>query len=337
MAERLPTRWAYQHGAYYYRPRKDERQLFEDRSWYWLGRSYPDALREFARIKDIEAGQNLSGAIDRYLVEFVAKKRPQTQASYSASLERIRQGFGHYCADQIRPKDVYQYRDALAKKRTMNVANTDLKVLNGLLSACVRWGIVERNTIKGEVAYFGIRDGLKKVRNRYVEDWELIAWQSVASPQQVAFAAIVMLTGARKGDALRIMESHITDSILTILNSKTGEDAHYPLSESLQEAIQQARTAKPRPSLYLFANHRGRCYVGEDGRCESFDRAWRKSMTKAIKETDLEVSFTRHDLRAKVGSDAENERRAQELLGHTDPSMTRRHYRRGKRIIRPVK
>ncbi len=337
MAKGMPKRWAYQHGAYYYRPHPSEKDVFGGKSWYRLGSSYPDALREFARLKDVEAGELLSGAIDRYETERLPRLSPQTQSSYSASLKRIRGVMGHNRVAKLSAHFVYQYMDQVAKAHTMNVANADLKVLNGLLDASVRWGIVERNAIKGEVSYFGKRDGLRKVRDRYVEDWELAAWQSVASPQQAAFAAVVMLTGARKSDTLRIMESHVKDGMLTILNSKTGQDAHYPITEALQEAIQQARAAKPRPSLYLFANHKGGCYVSENGRCESFDRAWRKSMTRAIEKTDLELSFTRHDLRAKVGSDAENERRAQELLGHTDPSMTRRHYRRGKRIIRPVK
>jgi len=337
MANGLPKRWTHKHGAYYYRPSLSERHLFDGKSWYRLGKSYPDALREFARIREIEIGESLSCAIDRYTIDRLPRFKPQTQAAYKASLERLRDLIGHNKITAITPQGVYQYMDGTAKNHTMNVANSDLKVLNGVLDACVRWGIVERNAIKGEVSYFGKRDGLRKVRDRYVEDWELAAWQSVASPQQAAFAAVVMLTGARKSDTLRIMESHARDGMLTVLNSKTGQDAHYPITEALQEAIQQARAAKPRPSLYLFANHRGGCYVGENGRCESFDRAWRKSMNKAIEKTDLELSFTRHDLRAKVGSDAENERRAQELLGHTDPSMTRRHYRRGKRIIRPVK
>lgn len=337
MTSMLPKRWAFKNGAYYYRPAPSERQLFEGKSWYRLDSNYHEALREFHNFSDIGAGSRVYGAIDKYRVSRLGALRPQTREAYSRSLTRLRKVLGHNHTSQITPHLIYQYMNAIAKNHTMNVANSDLKVLNGVLDACVRWGIVERNAIKGEVSYFGKRDGLRKVRDRYVEDWELSAWQSVASPQQAAFAAVVMLTGARKSDTLRIMESHVRDGMLTILNSKTGQDAHYPISEALQEAIQQAREAKPRPSLYLFANHKGGCYVGENGRCESFDRAWRKSMNRAIEKTDLELSFTRHDLRAKVGSDAENERRAQELLGHTDPSMTRRHYRRGKRVINPTK
>jgi len=337
MADGLPKRWIKNHGAYYYRPAPSERHLFDNKSWYHLGRNYPDALREFARIRDIEVGEELSSAIDRYTIERLPRLKPQTQSAYKASLERLRNMIGHNNIAAISPKGVYQYMDGMAKNHTMNVANTDLKVLNGVLDACVRWGLIDRNMIKGEVAYFGKRDGLKKERDRYVEDWELAAWQSVANPQQVAFAAVIMLIGTRKADTLRIMEAHISDDSLYVKDSKTGKDDPFEMTEALREAIDQARAVKPKPSLYLFSNRNGACYVGDNGRCESFDRAWRKSMTKAIKETDLEQSFTRHDLRAKVGSDAVNEARAQELLRHSDPAMTRTHYRRKKRMIRPVK
>ncbi|KXJ45836.1 tyrosine-type recombinase/integrase [Marinobacter sp. Hex_13] len=337
MANGLPKRWAFKFGAYYYRPHPSEKDLFDGKSWYRLGDTYPKALRKFASIKEIEAGEVLASAVDRYTVEVLPTLKPQTQASYSAALKRIRQGLGHNKVVMIKPQLVYQYMDNVSRARSMNLANTDLKVLNQVLRHCVRWGVIEQNQITGEVKYFGKRDGLKKERDRYVQDWELAAWLSVAKPQQVAFAALVLLIGTRKADTLRIMEAHIGKDALHVQDSKTGKDDPFEMTEALREAIDQARAAKPKPSLYLFPNSNGGCYVGANGRCESFDRAWRGSIAKAIKETDLEVPFTRHDLRAKAGSDAENEARAQELLRHSDPAMTRKHYRRKKQMIRPAK
>ncbi|TDR55003.1 hypothetical protein DFP85_106148 [Halomonas ventosae] len=60
-------------------------------------------------------------------------------------------------------------------------------------------------------------------------------------------------------------------------------------------------------------------------------------MRRALAENDLEASFTQHDLRAKVGNDAENDARAQELLSHSGVAVTRQHYRRKNKAIRPVK
>ncbi len=46
--------------------------------------------------------------------------------------------------------------------------------------------------------------------------------------------------------------------------------------------------------------------------------------------------FTEHDLRAKVGSDAESLARAQELLAHADAKMTEKFYRRKPQKITPA-
>lgn len=231
---------------------------------------------------------------------------------------------------------MYQYMDALAKKKGKQVANTDLKVFNQVLNASVRWGVIDRQPLKGAVKPYGQRDGLPGSRDRYVEDWELAAWQQVASRQQLAFAAIVMLTGIRKGDCLRIMEAHVADDSLTVPVSKNGRPVVFQMTDALRAAVEQARACKPVLSLYLLPNRKGECYVNEGGESKPWDKSWRRSMVRAIAETELEQPFTRHDLRAKVGSDAEDERRAQELLDHTDPSITRRHYRRKKHAIRPV-
>ena len=333
----MPKRWAYKHGAYYYRPRESERHCFDDKSWYRLGRTYSEALHAFARLQDLELSEKLASVIDRYKVDVLSQRSASTQNGYTVALRRLRSGLGHNPVAAITPKTVYRYMDALSKAKGMSVANTDLKVLNQVLNAAVRWGLVERNVIKGAVKYFGKRDGLKKQRDRYVEDWELAAWQSVATPQQRAFAAIVMLTGVRKGDCLNIMEAHITDDTLTVHVSKNGRPVVFEMTQALKAAIEQARACKPAPSLYLLPNRLGGCQVSPSGKSQPFDEKWRKTMRKAIEETDLEEPFTRHDLRAKVGSDAEDERRAQELLDHSDPSITRQHYRRKKRTIRPVK
>jgi integrase len=336
MKERLPTRWAFKHGAYYYRPRPAERHLFGDRSWFRLGKSYPEALRAFADRKELDAGETLASIVDRYMAECLHAHTRNTQASYTPSLKRIRAAIGHNRATALTPQVIYRYMDAVKKARTMNVANNDLKVINVLLDSAIRWGVIPTNQIKGNVSYFGKRDGLRKERDRYVEDWELAEWQKVATPVQKAFAALAMVTGGRKTDILQITLGDIHPDHLRLVNRKSNKEVRYRMSVALREAIELAKAVRTGDSLFLFTNATGGCFVS-GGRCESFDRSWRHSMVQAIGETRLETPFTRHDLRAKVGSDADTDHRAQQLLGHTDPAMTRRHYRRNVPLIDPAK
>ncbi|SDO28349.1 Phage integrase family protein [Halomonas shengliensis] len=333
----MPKRWAYKHGAFYYRPREGERDAFDGKTWFRLGATYAEALRAFADRMELQMGDTLASLIDRYSLEVLPTLSYSAQNNYRLSLDRLRRVMGHNAVGVIVPKLVYRYLDELQQKKTMQAANQDLKVLNRVLDFAVRWGVIDRHPIKGHVKAYGIRDGLKKARTRYVEDWELAEWQRVASAQQRAFAAIIMLTGARKSDTLRIMEAHISDAELTIQVSKTGKTISFLLTEALRQAIAEARACKPKASLYLLPNHRGRCYVSEQGLTQTWDGKWADTMRKALRDTDLEASFTQHDLRAKVGSDADTDARAQELLGHTSTAVTRQHYRRKSKAIRPVK
>ena len=59
-------------------------------------------------------------------------------------------------------------------------------------------------------------------------------------------------------------------------------------------------------------------------------------MAKALKDTNLEVRFTEHDLRAKVASDTDVIH-AQNLLGHSTPAMTEKTYRRKPNIVKPTR
>lgn len=336
MAEKLPNRWAYKHGAYYYRPRASERHLFDDKAWFRLAANYPDALRAYADRKELEVGDTLQSVIDRYRIDVMPLKKINTRRSYTGSLDRLGSIMGHNRLTLIVPKLVYQYMDNIARARTMNVANQDLKVLNTVLDKAVQWGAISANAIKGNVKYYGARDGLRKARERYVEDWELAEWQKVASPVQKAFAAITALTPERKSDILQITLPDITDEYLRIVARKTGKERRYQWTESLREAVDLALSVRQQGSLFLFTNRDGQCFV-TDGRCASFDKAWRKSMAEAIEQTALEEPFTRHDLRAKVGSDADSDARAQALLGHESAQMTRKHYRRRVPLITPAK
>jgi integrase len=58
---------------------------------------------------------------------------------------------------------------------------------------------------------------------------------------------------------------------------------------------------------------------------------------RVLKETAVTERFTEHDLRAKVGSDAESLERARQLLAHADSKITQRVYRRKPERIKPVR
>ena len=74
----------------------------------------------------------------------------------------------------------------------------------------------------------------------------------------------------------------------------------------------------------------------ETGKAPNWNNIWQRFMARALEKGPLKERFTEHDLRAKVGSDAESLERAAQLLAHSDPRMTQRVYRRKPERIKPA-
>jgi len=74
----------------------------------------------------------------------------------------------------------------------------------------------------------------------------------------------------------------------------------------------------------------------EKGTAKRFNDMWQNFMNRVLKDTRVTERFTEHDLRAKVGSDAESLERACQLLAHADSRMTERVYRRKPERIKPA-
>ena len=75
----------------------------------------------------------------------------------------------------------------------------------------------------------------------------------------------------------------------------------------------------------------------QTGQASGWDSMWQRFMARLLKETKITERFTEHDLRGKVGSDAESLERARQLLGHADSKITERVYRRKPELVRPLR
>jgi len=68
---------------------------------------------------------------------------------------------------------------------------------------------------------------------------------------------------------------------------------------------------------WLFCTKHGEGYFNEDtGQATGWDSMWQRFMSRLLVETKISQRFTEHDLRSKVGSDAESLERARQLLAN---------------------
>jgi integrase len=337
----LPARWKLNHGAYYYLPPVAQRAQWDGKTWFLLGRTLPEAYKVWAeRVAKPDTINTIGALLDRYSLEVVPAKAPKTQTENRRQIDRLRPAFGAVALCDLEPQHVYQYVD----KRTAKVAaHREIEVLSHAFTKAVQWGLIKAHPFKGEVRLEG-----EAPRTRYVEDWELVEALALPSKRRKgsvlmvqAYLRIKMLTGLRKGDILHLTKSQCQEDGIHVTLRKTqkttGKRVVYEWSPELRAAIDEAVAVRPALSPFLFCNKFGQSlFNDEKGTTKGFDDIWQAFIGRVVADTKVTERFTEHDLRAKVGSDAESLERAKQLLAHSDSRMTERVYRRKPERIKPA-
>jgi len=333
----LPKRWTISHGAYYYIVPPGQQHQWGNKRWFRLGSTEAQAYRAWSeRLQDHDTITTMADLLDRYAMEIIPTKAHKSQESNRIATRRLRPVFGAMAVTDIKPRHAYQYRDLCTKKHGPSSANRDLETLSHALSIAVEWGIIDRNPIKGQVKKNRIQR-----RERYIEDWELAAASTAASPMLRAYITLKILTGLRRGDLLRLKVSDIKPDGIHVQPHKTAKTTGQRLiierSDALTAAIDACHAARTKiTGLHLFSTRTGQPYIKPNGTANAFDSLWQRFMARALRDTDLTERFQEKDLRKKVASDLTLEH-AQALLGHASAATTQRHYRLLGNRVTPAK
>lgn len=337
----LPRRWQLIHGAYYYRVPPGQEPAWGGKQRFRLGSTLNEAYKVWAERVDPPGGlRTMADIFDRYALEVIPTKAPKTQTHNRQALPRLRGVFGRMAPTDIKPKFVYQYVD---KRGARIAAHREIEILSHALTKAVEWGAIDRHPFKGEVRLQG-----EKPRDRYVEDWEVIEVLALPARRKAgsvlmiqAYLRLKLLTGMAQGDLLRLTVSDLKEDGIHVqrhkTRDKTGKRTIYEWSPQLRAAVEQAKATRPCLSPYLFCNKKGEGYVDEsNGESYGWRSMWQRFMERVLKETKVTERFTEHDLRAKVGSDAESLERARALLAHADARTTEMIYRRKPERVKPL-
>jgi integrase len=355
----LPERWQLHHGAYYYRVPTGKEAYWGGKKRFKLGRTLSEAQKVYEQRKRSEAAETappprantIAQLLDRYLNEVVPKsKSPTTRADKIRNMTRLRATFGELDIDLPNwPQLFYQYAENRRKTLpdgskipALTAAHRELEVLSHAFTYAVRWGLLSHHPTFKEVRLDG--DLALKPRERYIEDWEVVECLNLRRSKfgqkkggvlmVQAYIKLKLATGLSKGDLLRLrLDEHIREDGIHVQRHKTkgnsGKRTVYEWTPERTAAVEEVKRVRPALSPYLFCNRRGEGYINEDtGECHGWDSMWSRFMDRVLAETGVKERFTEHDLRAKVGSDAESLEKARKLLQHADASTTQRIYRR---------
>lgn len=346
----LPKYWRLKNGSYSYRVPPHLRLLHGGKGEISLGQSLHEAYRRYADLFQVEDDITMMQELfDRYRLNVVPEHASaNTRKSKSLSLDRLRAALGENPIAVMRPQVIYQYRDHIGRSRSKKQANLDLEVLSHCFTKAIEWGLTSDHPMTNKrVVKFSLPG-----RDRYVEDWELQEWASVANAFLVAYVVLKGATGLRQQDLLRLQKKDITNAELSSVSLKTGKKMRFPIytQDGMPTTVRQAldvveahyaeqNSSRRHPiiSPWLFHNRKGECYYDLEKRSASgFQSVWQRSMKKALEETQLAQRFTEHDLRAKVGSDLDTDLQASELLAHSSAQLTRKYYRRKGQTVTPA-
>lgn len=319
----LPPHMHFRRGRYYY-----------GRNQVALGPDFSVALRKYA---ELHTGHADSGtfeeAVRLYLRDELASKAPKTQREYERQLATLRGAFGRFNLDQIAPGDVSEFLKERSKPKT----NAKGRAVGGaiaatrekaLFSAVFNFARASRLTNAANPAV-GIR-GKKSRSATYVEDGDLARVIEHADQPLADFLELAYRTGADASVVLKFTRADVKDGALWVRRTKTGARIRIDVVGPLQALLERIE-ARPVKTIFLIADERGQPFTLG---------AMRKRFWKARALAGVE--FTIRDLRPKAGSDADDLRAANLLLGHADESTTAIYRRkrigeRAKPIMRAIK
>jgi integrase len=303
----LPERVYKKHGAFYYVDRNNK--------WNPLAKEYPEALSALARLlKASSPTGTIDHLIAKYESEELPKKAKATQKSRLQEFRMLRKAFGAMPADSIRPSDVWNYYRARGE---IEQARHEVRALSAVLTFARRIG-----AMNGENPCFGLRFKGSGARERYVTDAEYLVVRDLA-PQMIGLAMdLALVAGFRKADILALERRHLLADGIQIETSKDGKLLLIEWNDELRMTIDAAFRIPPRVRQFVICRRDGKRYTAD-----GFGAMWQRLMAKAMKR-GLAERFTFHDLRAKSATDAESDEEATARLGHNDPKLTKRVYRR---------
>lgn len=306
----LPQRMVAKNGGFYHlridgvtatgKPRK---------VWTHLSRDYSEALRRWADLegRTVSAPATITELLTRYIAANTDRLAPETIRGYRNSVTRLAQVFGHMRPQDLRREHVYRY---VSESRKV-AANRDRALLGAAYTHAINLGQAQ-----GPNPAHGLRyRAPEKPGYRYVTDAELARLEAAAAPGFALLLRFSYLTGMREGDLCGLTLNAAKAEGIAWQAGKTGKNHLVAWSDELRGLWRQIADIRigDQPA---FKTRRGGAYT-TDGLRATFSK---------VRERAGLTDVTFHDLRRKAASDVSLDH-AVELLQHSDPAITRRHYR----------
>ena len=264
--------------------------------------------------------------LDEWLPAYRRRCAPSSCRSANRVLERqLIPSFGRLPLDAIRRIDVERWFDAYSRTAPGG-ANKALEILGQIMNAAFAAGHVGTSPVRG------IAKNSRPKLTRFLSAEEIerlhrvldrLVGERPSRRSQADVVRLLLLTGCRKGEILKLQWSEVDGDRLNLTDTKTG-----PRKAWLSKVAQAILARQPRAaSPYVFPSPRR-----PDKPLSHILHLWRR----ARKEAGLD-DVRLHDLRHTVASQAVARgvplSTVARMLGHADPVMTLRYAHVGDRDL----
>ena len=304
---------------------------------YTIGR-HPDLSVTAARAKarelkgEIKDGHDPQGVIhaergaptvgelcDRFLAEYLPKKRPLTQRQYAAIIANIiRPKLGTTKVALVSFDDI----DAIhrgATKATPIQANRVLSVLSKMFNQAIKWKYRTDNPTKG------VERNTEQPRERYLAMAELgqlaDALDKDPDQQGANILRLLLLTGARSNEvrSMRWEDIDLQTGVWTKPGSTTKQKTVHrvPLSTPAHDLLLELSRAREPEAVYVFPGRLG-------GYRTEIARLWTR-IRKVTAIKNARPHDLRHTYASLLVSSGHTLPIIGRLLGHTQPATTARY------------
>ena len=257
-----------------------------------------------------------------YQTQVLPNLAKKTQAGRAYDMKRPLTVFGKMDPQDIEPHHIWTY---WRERGQTEQARHEIRAFSALMTYARQAGARKGPENSNPCFKLGLPGA--KARDLYVTDAMFFAIRDIA-PTMLGYAMDLAWCAGLDSGTIRSLEwRHVTKTGLLFERVKTRRSLKRQQidGEDLVSILRQLRQQRPQMRRSIICARNGKAYT-EDG----FQSAWQDAIAKAIKLGRLkpEERYHFHDIRAKGGSEAESDEAAQDLLGHSDVEVTRKHYRR---------
>lgn len=257
--------------------------------------------------------RTIKGLIQKYMESerwpALAKNTKKSYARHFAYLEDVA---SHIDPATLRTAHIYEMRDAL--RDTPTDANRKIGALSTLLAHGVRIGWIDHNPAAGVEKLKGVRPP----REPWPAD-KIKAYRDCADPLPLLMFEMLLGTGQRIGDVLKMRWDDIEDGGIVVRQQKTGAGIFVPLTDQLADII--ARTPRIGDTIIAQPNGRSCSY--------SYAHRLITDVRVEIDAMGWDIHALRHSAASEIASlPGMSIEHVMAITGHTSEQMARHYSRR---------